>query len=160
MAGSRLGGEGSSGRGLAHAPKASYDDVMRALVLLVFAPVLSLAGCSTTTTTVCQGYTLLTVGPGAANADHGAAAPANQAKFSASASPGLVPGSCVLPNTVVIPDATWTSNDPVNVSISSADDATNGLATCIGSTPGTAVITATIGTGAGAQTATAALTCR
>ena len=64
-------------------------------------------------------------------ADHTAAAPGNQVQFRAESSPGNTNPSCPVPTYILNVHAQWTSSDP-NVTVSSADDATNGLATCVG----------------------------
>jgi hypothetical protein len=48
----------------------------------------------------------------------------------------------------------------VDVTVSSAADTTNGLATCVNATLAPVTLKATAGTGATAQTATATITCK
>jgi hypothetical protein len=71
--------------------------------------------------------------PANATADHGAAAPGNQAQFSLSSS---VKGNCPL-----VPDfeGVWSTSDPVNTSISNQAP-TEGLAICLSATTTAATI--------------------
>jgi hypothetical protein len=90
---------------------------------------------------------------GAAN--HAAIPPGNQQKFLAG---GVVPAGCPPPPAIV--GATWSVSDPVNVTISSAMDSTNGTATCKGVTAGAVTVTATSTAGNGKQiSGTGILTC-
>jgi hypothetical protein len=99
-------------------------------------------------------------------ADHAAAPPGNQVKFSASVTPTIISGSgCAVPTYIALVNATWTTSDPKDISINSAQNAaTNGLAACLGPTNGSATITASYpnssGVGPSTLTATATLTCK
>ena len=65
------------------------------------------------------------------SADHNAPAPANQQQFIAgSGATESVPG-CGVPQVIKLVHPQWTTSDSVDVQISSADDATNWLATCV-----------------------------
>ncbi len=68
-----------------------------------------------------------------------------------------------MPNVIAKLTPTWTVSDTVNVKISSAQDATNGLATCIGTTKSPVTVTALGALTAGGATqmlGTATLTCK
>jgi hypothetical protein len=128
-------------------------------------PLFLLAGCSLFLTGCgigspnCTLTTLLTVGPSTATADHAATAPGNQQQFSAEIAPATQSG-CPIPEWVAKALPTWTNPDPLEISISSAQDDTNGLATCLATTNGAVTLTATVGTGSTAQTKTVSLTCK
>lgn len=92
-------------------------------------------------------------------ADHTAAAPGNQQKFSATEAPTASPG-CVVPLTIVLLTPAWTSSDPLDVTVSSAPDQTNGLATCVNSTAAPVTLTATGGSGIGSYSKTVMLSCK
>jgi hypothetical protein len=92
------------------------------------------------------------VNPASATADHAAAAPGNQTQFFV-AYKG-VPNGCAFSQ--VVPQADWTVSDTTDVSISSAKDGTNGIATCLHATSGAATVTASYQ----GKTATAQLTCK
>jgi hypothetical protein len=71
--------------------------------------------------------------PSNATADHSAAVPGDQAKFSLSST---VKGNCPLTPDFV---GVWSTSDPVNTTISNQDP-TQGLATCLNATPTPATI--------------------
>jgi len=134
------------------------------IALPVFGSVLIvglLAGCATPQQT-CSPTVVTAVSPATATADHMAVAPGNQQQFLATAAPGASPG-CAVPEIIAKLTPTWTVSDTVNVTISSASDATNGVATCLGTTKGAVTVTA-IGSpssGAASETlGTATLTCK
>ncbi len=88
--------------------------------------------------------------------DHTAAPPGNQEQFEAGLGSTYGPG-CVS-NALAHPvPAAWTSSDPANVSISSAADATNGLATCLGASAST--VSATLTVDGLTETRSAAIVC-
>ena len=120
-----------------------------------------LAGCGSASPD-CATVSVLTVGPGAATVSSAAAAPENQVHFQVSSSARLVDAkaACAVPANSALVHATWTNPDTVHIAISSADDATNGLAVCKGPTAGAVTLTASFGTGTAAQAATAQLTCQ
>lgn len=91
--------------------------------------------------------------------DHSAAAPGNQEQFVADVGPVTGPG-CATPAYVFLAKANWTVSDPVHVHISSAPDATNGLATCVDATQGAATVTATFTQETFTETANATITCK
>jgi hypothetical protein len=113
----------------------------------------------------CNTSVVDSVGPAAATADHLSAAPANQAQFTATAAPGATPegSECAVPAIIVKLTPAWSVSDKINVKISSAQDATNGLATCVGATTGPVTVTATqvtASTGVSQIVGTATLTCK
>jgi hypothetical protein len=81
--------------------------------------------------------------PAVATADHSAAAPGNQQKFNAGIAPTVTGTGCALPAWQETAMPTWTNPDPLDISISSAPDETNGTAICTGSTSGPVTLTAT-----------------
>ena len=97
-------------------------------------------------------------------ANHASAVPANQVKFTAASSPFVISGSgCAIPAIIATVNATWTSSDSKDVTISSAADQTNGTATCVNATNGPVTITATAPKGSTVYTPTSAtttLTCK
>jgi hypothetical protein len=97
-------------------------------------------------------------------ANHASTPPANQVKFSAYSAPFVVSGTgCALPQYVATVNASWTTSDTKDVTISSAADATNGTATCVNATDGPVTVTATAPTGAldyTPKTSTATMTCK
>lgn len=116
-------------------------------VVLAFAPIcLGLAGCAVAIPngSSCDVPQVYEISPAAATADHSAASPSNKQQFTAGAvytSP--LPTGCAIPAVLSAPFLTvWTTSDPLNTSISSAQDATNGTATCLSSTSGAVTITA------------------
>lgn len=103
--------------------------------------------------------TALSVSPSTGNADHTTSSPGNQVQFFAGP---VAKGQCVAAACVNCWGQTWTTSDPVNVSISNnAND--NGTATCLGSTNGAITITATAPVASKSSqnvTGTATLTCK
>src|ERR1700735_1619950 len=105
---------------------------MRVLGLFVFG-LAGLVGCAAAPPPQsCPAEYELSVNPTAATADHSATAPGNQQKFTAYSSPTVVTGTgqCAESAVVAPVNATWTSSDPLDVSVSSAPGATNGVAIC------------------------------
>ena len=86
---------------------------------------------------------LITAGPRVPSAppDHTAMPPGNQEFFIAAEGALYGPG-CATPQSLAVVPAQWSTSDSQNVTISSANDATNGLATCLGAT--NATVTATL----------------
>ena len=103
-------------------------------------------------------YTL-EVNPAAATADHLAKSPDNQQKFYSESEASAAPG-CPLPANMGLASPAWTNPAPLAISISSAKDQTNGLATCLASTTGPVTLTATVDTDKTAQSVTVAFTCK
>ena len=119
----------------------------------VFLAGLGLLGCGTAAPN-CDSQLVFAVSPATGTADHAAKAPGNQQQFQDVGSYRAAKPGCAVPALAVLQQADWTVSDPVNVSISSAKDGTNGLATCLGATPGPVTVTAS-----GVAT-TATLTCQ
>jgi hypothetical protein len=103
----------------------------------------SIIGCAAGTTPPdCSGLYILKVSPTAATADHSAAAPGNQAQFQgAYGAFGTAPAGCAATALSLKEYATWQNPDPLNISISSAVDETNGTAVCTGTTAGAVTLT-------------------
>jgi hypothetical protein len=91
---------------------------------------------------------VLSVTPNVATTSHSAAFPTNQVQFE-----GVVrltaPQGCPVPNVALQDYAAWTNPDPINIQISSANDATNGTAVCKGPTNGAVTLTGTFAAVAG-----------
>ena len=68
-------------------------------------------------------------------------------------------GSCAIPALARVVYVPWTNPDPLHISISSANNSSNGLATCIGPTDGPVSLTATDAGPNNTATATVQLTC-
>ena len=95
----------------------------------------------------------------AGSADHTQPAPASQQQFTAFSGTTLVSGQCAVAALLAAVHPQWTTSDAIDISISSANDATNGLATCLGTTLAPATITATLTSGGVTKTSTSSLTC-
>jgi hypothetical protein len=119
-----------------------------------------LSGCGAVSSTLdCSDNQTIVVAPLIGSADHSASAPDNQQKFAIFNGPGNKPG-CAAAQHIVQVYGTWTSADPLNVSVSSATDPTNGTATCTGATAGPVTLTAKYGTTAAPMTSTVQMTCK
>ena len=99
------------------------------------------------------------VGPALGMADHMAVPPGNQQQFTVTAAQ-TAPIGCPVSTAVVLLHATWANPDPTDVSISSANDATNGLATCLGATTSPVVLTASFTLGIDTGTTPVTLSCK
>lgn len=128
----------------------------------------ALAGCGSgpgssglTPKEECPAAYELEISPASATANHSAAPPGNQQKFTA-VWPNIfaTQNGCVESALEALVYPQWTSSDPLNVSVSSASDATNGTATCTGSTSGAVTLSATYTMGDVTKTGTAMLTCQ
>jgi hypothetical protein len=121
-----------------------------------------LAGCGAGGTPGCVGTDSVSASPATATADHAAAPPGNEQQFSVVEGESFsnASGICAVPAVVRLVYPVWTSPDPLNITISSANDASNGLAVCKNATAGPVTLTATSGTGATALTASVQLTCK
>jgi hypothetical protein len=127
---------------------------------LALAGCLALTGCAAGLQGDCSNTGIvLSLNPVAATADHTAEPPGNQQQFVSTAAPTAPPG-CALPEWILLAHPSWTSSDPVNISISSANDTTNGTAVCKGATNGAATLTATFVFDGTTSKATATLTCK
>ena len=104
--------------------------------------VLFLAGCGAVPAPQCDSSLQLRVTPATAAADHLAAPPGNQVQFSSVEGMGIVAG-CPINALLRIARPVWTNPAPLDISISSAQDATNGTAVCLSSTSGPVTLTAT-----------------
>jgi hypothetical protein len=110
----------------------------------------------------CSTYAVLSAGPETATANHSAKAPGNTTLFQAAVTQKLVhtSSSCALPALSMIVQPNWTVSDPSKATISSAKDATNGLATCLAASITPITVTATDAGTSATLTATATLTCQ
>ena len=99
-------------------------------------------------------------GPATATADHLAAAPANQTQFLSYETPTVTGTGCAAPTFSVRVYPTWTNPDPLDISISSAQDETNGTAVCKAATSVPVTLTATEVTSQKTYTSSVALTCK
>ncbi len=118
-----------------------------------------LAGCGSPSHMCTELPPTLSVTPASATADHAAFPPGNQQQFLATSSAGSTGVGCATPEVIVLLKPAWTVSDPLDVSISSATDSTNGLATCLGPTKGNATVTAHISASSGTTLVTASLHC-
>lgn len=91
--------------------------------------------------------------------DHTLPPPGNQELFVAGVGSEIGPG-CAGTNVYKLTDAYWTSSDPKAVSISSAQDTTNGLATCLESTGGGTTVSGTLTAYGFTQTLASSITCK
>jgi hypothetical protein len=116
----------------------------------------AISGCGGNTTPSCK-ILAINVFPATATVDHAAVPPGNTQHFDAFIA--KVPPGCEF-LTGNIFDAVWSVSDPVNVSISNAQDATRGTATCKAATAGAVTVTATKSQSDGSSVSnTASLTC-
>ena len=137
--------------------------------LLILSGALLPAGCAMSGPQCKTGIVLL-LSPASGSADSSAKAPSNQTQFQASSALVVTQqgsGSCPVPAIAQLIHPQWSNPDPIHITISSADDSTNGLATCNGATAGPVTLTATepsgtIGLGPipAPLTGTVQLTCR
>jgi hypothetical protein len=139
-------------------PTFCYDLRVKRTLLVLAGCSVFLAGCGAASPDCTLSY-VLEVSPATATANHSAAPPGNQQQFRALSQPTAGPG-CAIPAYGVEALPVWTNPDPLAISISSAQNQTNGLATCLTATDGAVTLTATVGTGQTAQTKTVSLTCQ
>lgn len=119
------------------------------------------AGTTKTTNDSCAEYMAINATPPAATADHRAASPANGTAFGVTATPAL-PAGCTgaLPQySIKLTQVIWTNPDPTDISISSANDLTNGQAVCLCATSGAVTLTGNATYGSSTVTKTVQLTC-
>ena len=131
--------------------------------LAIFAVALcGLAGCGAPSNTCTGAIQALDVSPAIATVSSSAAPPGDQTKFSAGIAyvPNPPGANCAIPQIVMSAFPAWTNPDPIHITISSAQDQTNGTAICKGPTGGPVRLTATA-TSSTQQplTATVQLTC-
>ena len=146
---------------------------MKVAGLLVLLSILGITGCGVGPNPACIPKPYLTASPTSATADHAAAAPGNQVQFVTaqgemfSSSSGQI---CAVPTSLAIVHPVWTNPQPQQISISSANDSTNGTAVCTAATNGPVTLTGTVngalGQGTGGDipatplTITVQLTCK
>jgi len=115
----------------------------------------------------CTETYVLTVSPNVATTSHSAPFPTNQVQFTGLVRP-TAPQGCPVPTYVLQDYASWSNPDPIDIQISSANDATNGTAVCKGPTNGAVTLTGTFaavlggtsGNGIPQTTETVQLTCQ
>ena len=134
---------------------------MRNATVVLAACSVALTGCGSSGGCTYSAY--LEVTPVNAVINSSATAPKNQQQFTAisgetaKASDGA---SCAVPDVVAVVYPAWINPDPLHTIISSADDQSNGLATCKSPTGGPVTLTASIGAGTSANSTTVTLTCQ
>jgi hypothetical protein len=128
---------------------------------------LALAGCAASSGPTakldggCPAAYELQISPTSATADHSASAPGNQQKFMATSPNIFATGNgCVESALLELVHPQWTSSDPLNVSVSSANDDTNGTATCTGMTGEPVTLSATFTQNGITKTGSALLSCK
>jgi hypothetical protein len=133
---------------------------MKSLLVLA-AGCLLLSGCAAVngSGSGCTTSMAFSTEPATATANHSAAPPGNQQKFTAQLSP-TAPAGCPIPALSALAYPTWNNPDALDITISSAPDATNGVATCNSSTSGAVTLTATEVTVANTYTSSVQLTCQ
>ena len=131
---------------------------MRTRVLLVCVPFCALVGCGAASPG-CVYTPVLSLGPVQATVSSAAKAPANQQVFTAGLGETATGTGCAIPAVIALVHPSWANPDPIHISISSADDATNGTAVCEGPTAGAVTLTALILFGATTVTSSVQLTC-
>jgi hypothetical protein len=102
----------------------------------------------------------ITVGPSTATANHSSSSPGNQVMFDTFASETGAGTGCVIPALAMKVYAHWTNPDPLDITISNAQDSTNGLATCNSTTSGPVTLTETATMGSTTQSGSVQLTCQ
>lgn len=90
----------------------------------------------------CTLTTVITVSPTSATVNHAAAPPANQVQFIGVGRFTAPPG-CAAPALAFLVYGTWSDPDPTDITISSANDSTNGTAECKSATNGAVTLTGT-----------------
>lgn len=128
-----------------------------------------LVGCAGTSPDSCTTTFQLRVSPESATVDHTATPPGNQVQFQGAAFATASAPSCPVPALARLEYAAWTNPDPDDIQISSANDSTNGTATCVSATNGPVILTGTFapvtvtgpaGSGTDTTTQTVSLTCK
>lgn len=121
----------------------------------------ALLGCGGTPACTPTGFIFGVAPASSANLtpDHTQKAPGNQEQFQAAEGSETGP-NCPVTALGRLVNAQWTVADPKNVSISSADDSTNGLATCLGTTNGAVTVTGSLTVAPFTETGTTAITCK
>jgi hypothetical protein len=133
------------------------------LVSTVAVWTIALAGCGSQSSMNCTPSFTLSAAPATdpvVEPNHTDPPPGNQEQFIAALFPTAAGSGCAVPQVVEKVAANWTVSDPVHVTISSANNATNGVATCIGATSGPATVTASYTQNSVTKTATNSLICK
>ncbi len=102
-------------------------------------------GCGGNGTLNCTIGTEITVSPASATINHAATPPANQVQFIGVGTYFVTePGEhCAVPALAWIAYGTWSNPDPTDITISSAQNSTNGTAVCMAPTNGAVTLTGT-----------------
>ena len=108
----------------------------------LFAETMGSCGCGEKPSANCTLSVVISVSPTSAVANHTAAPPGNQVQFVAMAAP-TAPAGCAVPLWIARVYGTWSNPDPAAITISSASDATNGIAICKAATNGAVPLTGT-----------------
>jgi hypothetical protein len=112
----------------------------------LFAAAVVICGCGGNSQISCDDPVVITVSPTSATVSHAAAPPANQVQFIAIGRYGAQPG-CGAPALAWIAYGAWSNPDPTDITISSANDSTNGTAECLAPTTGAVTLTGSFTTG-------------
>ena len=110
--------------------------------VLLASTTLSLAGCGAGPNNHCTTVPVLTLFPATAVVNSSAKPPGNQQQFAASIAYKASSPGCAVPALAIQAFPAWTNPAPIHISISSAQDGTNGLAVCKGPTGGPVTLTA------------------
>lgn len=134
---------------------------MKLPAAFVLLPLCGLPGCGAGPGTTCTDFYVLTIGPPSAVVSSSAAPPGNQGQFAAEITLAPSGPNCAVSAVAMRAYPAWTNPDPTHITISSAADATNGLAVCKGPTAGPVTLTASTPSNTSSQplTATVQLTC-
>jgi hypothetical protein len=133
------------------------------LVLAIAVWTIALAGCGSQSSMNCTPSFTLSAAPATdpvVEPNHTDPPPGNQEQFIAALFPTATGSGCAVPQVVEKVAANWTVSDPVHVTISSANNATNGVATCIGATSGPVTVTASYTQNSVTKTAANSLICK
>ncbi len=110
------------------------------LIFGLLVVITSVYGCGGNPATSCQNSVVITVNPTSATVNHAAAPPGNQVQFIAVGRYAAAPG-CAAPQLAWIAYGNWSNPDPIDITISSANDSTNGTAVCKAPTNGSVTLT-------------------
>jgi hypothetical protein len=135
---------------------------MKLHLLLVSVSLIALVGCGVGPNPSCTPKPFLSVSPTLVIVDHTATPPGNQVKFTTTETVTYSSPSgqiCAVPALIEIVNPVWTNPQPQQISISSANDSTNGTAVCLAPTNGPVTLTGTVAATPNPLTITAQLQC-
>jgi hypothetical protein len=118
-----------------------------------------LTGCGVASP-ACTLTSAFIVEPATATASHSVTAPGNQVQFFSEIAPKPSAANCPVPQYVIAARPAWINPDPLDITISSANDETNCTAVCNSATTGPVTLTASVGTQGTLSTQTAKFTCQ